>query len=273
VGTKGKDGRTDSGDEAASEKDEKAEGDGTPSKAAHPEAAAGDSQAKKESRWSKLGSETRIAVISAIAVFFVGAIFTPAGHWTSGAFDEVHDFFLGYPGQELDSVKEAVESRPFWQEGPSFQDGAFSYLEKNDHEEEVVSTLAYGSTRALAITIDELVNNAPDYEGVPLIIVGREFEESPIEIDDDSVIPLISREVVLTGNDRYAYLGTASYSPPWRGLVAYVGILAATGRAFHEGFPEGVPTAYFFGVEGVSVNPNDPALRPTLKALAPDEFR
>jgi hypothetical protein len=246
------------------------EGDAERGEASQPRNAESPPKAKP-GVWAKYRSEIRIAVFGSIATVLVASVFAPVRAWTGGALDEVHDFFLGYHGQRLDTMKEAIEDRPFWQQGPAFEDGAFDYIEDYDRNEAVVSSLELGGTRPVAITVDELVNEAPAYEGRPVIVVGRYFEESPIETSD--LFPLMSKEVVLTGNDRYAYVGTGSYSYPWRGLVAYVGILTATGRAFHEDYQEGVPTAYFIGIDGIEVGPNNPSLRGPLRELAPDEFR
>ena len=109
-------------------------------------------ETKKPRVWAKYRSEFRIAIIGAVITVLVTWAFTPTRDWVGGALDEAHDFFLGYPGQEWDSVKETIEERPFWQEGPSFKDGAFSYAEKADQDNEVVSTLSYESTRPIVIS-------------------------------------------------------------------------------------------------------------------------
>lgn len=220
--------------------------------------------------WSKLGSEARVAVISAIAVALVGGAFSPVGHWIAGAFDEVRDFTRSYDGRRLDDMKETIENRPFWQEGPSFSGNAFDYVDATDESEEPYVTLAYDSTFAKAVGVDDLVDEAPDLTGVPVILVGRVSSESLLEANGYS--PYIRREIVLTGSNHYVYVGTDSSSYSWHGIAAYVGVLLATGRAFDDKAPAGVPTAYFIGVKGVSVSPRDQALRSELRDLDPGAF-
>jgi hypothetical protein len=183
----------------------------------------------------------------------------------------VHDFTRGYDGKRLDDMKETIEDRPFWQEGPSFSDNAFEYVGETDVGNPLYTTLAEGSTFASAVGVDELIDNVPEWEGVPVILVGRFYSESRVKGHDYS--PFIEGEVILTGKDRYVYVGTDSYSYEWNGIRAYVRVLMASGRALDNDAPEGVPTGYFIGVEGVDVNPNDPALRYELRNLEPDEFR
>lgn len=225
---------------------------------------------RKPSWWSKLGSEARVAVIGAAAAVLIGGIFSPVGHWVEGAIDEVHDFARGFDGKRLDDMKETVEDRPFWQDGPSFSDNAFEYVDETDSSEDTYVTLSYDSTYAETVGVDELIDDAPEWVGVPVILVGRVFSESRVESNGYS--PYINDEVVLTGNDHYVYVGTDSSSFTWHGIAAYVGVLLATGRALDDEAPAGIPTAYFIGVEGISVYPNNPALRSELKKLEPDEY-
>jgi hypothetical protein len=225
---------------------------------------------RKARWWSKLGSEARVAVIGAAAAVLIGGIFSPVGHWVGGAIDEVHDFARGFDGKRLDDMKETVEDRPFWQDGPSFSDNAFEYVEETDSGEDTYATLGYDSTYAEAVGVDELIANAPEWMGVPVILVGRVYSESRVEANGS--FPYINDEVVLTGNDHYVYVGTDSSSYQWNGIAAYVGVLLAAGRALDDEVPAGVPTAYFIGVDGVSVYPNNPALRSELKKLEPDEY-
>ena len=262
------DGATEEGSRETSASGPESTGEGKKSEPAGEPAPA--DTAKNPNWWSKLGSEARVAVISAAAAVFIGGIFSPIGHWVGGAIDEVHDFTRGYDGKRLDDMKETIEGRPFWQDGPSFSDAAFEYVGETDVGEGLYTTLKGGSTYASAVGVDELVNNAPEWEGVPVILVGRVFSESRVE--GHGYNPFIYDEVVLTGNDQYVYVGTDSGSYDWNGIAAYVGVLIATGRALDDEVPAGVPTGYFIGVEGVDVDPNDPALRYELRTLEPDEF-
>jgi len=225
----------------------------------------------KSSVSAKYRSEIRIAVISALAAVLVGAIFTPARDWTGGAVDSVHDFFRGYDGKRLDDMKETIEDRPFWQDDPSFKDSAFEYVDETDIGEPVYTTLSFDSTRPRVIGVDDLVNDAPNADPDPVILLGRVFDESSVKARGSH--PYIYDEQILTGRERYLYVGTDEPSYTWEGIAGYIGVLIATGRALDEDEPAGVETAYFVGVQGIEVNPSDPILQPELERLAPGKFK
>lgn len=210
------------------------------------------------------------AAVGALATVLLAAIASPARDWVGGALDSVHDSLLGYNSRTVDNAVERIGDRPFWAGAPTFAQDSLDFLVDHVDDAEPISTLEEGSTSPRVVGVDELVTDAPELEGVPVVLVGKFYSRSTLGGEE---LDLTREEEILTGSERYAYVGMNDFTAAdgFRGVVAMVGVLVATGRVQDADVPSGVETSYFISLAGVPVSPDNPVLRPHLAELLPAE--
>lgn len=218
--------------------------------------------------------EHRGQLIVGIVLLLASSLLTPFGGFVLGVADSVRDVgrrVLDYDAGRVDDLRERVEDRPYWQEDPKFLDRSGDFL-SDDASTDVLSVDE--DLSPVVVSVDEIVRKGVDYNGRPVVVVGRLKSYTSLE---GGGVDFGKTEAVLTGEDprNFIIAGDAgvltavpSSDREIGRAVVLSGVVFAVGRIKVAGHPIGQDSAYFASTRLFTTDEKqDRLLHPYLEAL------
>jgi len=232
----------------------------------------GEGPARKRSFWE----EARVPIIATIIGSLVIAVATPLRNWGLGAADFAKDAVVAvvdYDAHQVDNLKERIDHRPGWTTGPDFLDESVDYL--NDNLDITAPNLTEINEHLdpTVVSVDDLVERGVEFDGVPVVLVGRVLSSTVLNSDSSGDTP--TREVIVSGQDlrHIVTLGTGGRvfnnvrGDPGE-IVVVQGVLTATGRIDDPYSDEELESGYFTVLMAPEVSTSHPLVRRVAHALA-----
>jgi len=105
--------------------------------------------------------EHKGSIAAALAVAVVAGWVSPVGHWIGGAADHLRDQLRSFDGQRLDSLKERIETRPFWKGEPQLLDKSLEVVRRDEEivREPFESVATIDGVKARVLLPDRLLSD------------------------------------------------------------------------------------------------------------------
>jgi hypothetical protein len=250
------DGRADKGDDQPSgDKEKQPRSTGAP----------GGSPGFSRWWWAIIGP----ALAAAILVPLGGPMVRGIGDVLDGG----RDFLRSPDGREADTLKEDLQERDYWVGDPKLLDGSFSFLRHHNDDD---WTKVEGAS-PVYLTVEDLVREAPDYEGEPVLLVAHvddmvvrqaggllsDHRYSATEANVSGVDGSVAAIVGLDGSDVVGDPVTAGSEVVFRGVPTAVGRIR---------FPNGavISSVHFTALDAatdISFDVSDPSIRAEIRRI------
>lgn len=196
--------------------------------------------------------------------------------WCGGVgdpLDGVRDSFRSYDGKKADTLKEDLQDRGYWVGHPRLLDGSFSFL--RHHSDDNWSTLE--GANPVYLTVEDLVREAPNYEGKPVLLVAHvddivvqsgsgdylSSRYSSTEATVSGVDPSVAAIVGVGGGGADPDFVTTGSEVVFRGVPTALGRIRFPNEAV-------VPSVHFTALDvatDISLDVSDPSLRAEIRRI------
>jgi hypothetical protein len=241
-----------------------------------PEEAPGHFEGGGGIRLRRLVNDHLGELLVGLVLIVAAAALTPLGGFLLEAGDGARDFVrraYDYDAGQVDDLRERVQDRPYWQESPEFLERSMALLE--DHADQPLVSIGDTSVdlSPSVITVDDLVRRGVEYEGRPVVVIGRMKSYSSLT---GSNIDFGTEEALLEGKDPGSFIiagnvGTGASPIPTeaslRSVVALVGVPVAVGRIRAVGNPIGEEAVYFASSYSTMPTRDNPVVGQEVEAL------
>jgi hypothetical protein len=208
-------------------------------------------------------------LVPAAVVLVLAQIWTPVGGFVLDSLDELRDaaryVVSGYDAAQVDDMKEQVDAQDYWvSHDPQWLGKSLDFASQQGNVAAPVVSTDSTSGRQTILSPAELVRNGRQYDGEPVILVGKVMDSQALSGDSAH---LVTHELRLVGkaNKPVAIVGMNPFggdAPAVGAVRAFPGVIVATGRVELDS-GETLRTVYFLGSEPY----DDPAspIRQSLK--------